>query len=99
MTKNQQQPKYSFDEIVKIVNSKYNDDTILNTTGYVAGMVYDDGFWRYGVFLFDVEEVWRFDEEDLKSTGEFMSEDFSSSGGSIKVIVDDKGEGEIKEDN
>jgi hypothetical protein len=38
MIKNHQQPKYSFDEIVEIVNSKYNDDKILNTTGYVAGI-------------------------------------------------------------
>jgi hypothetical protein len=98
MTKiNQHKPKYSFDEIVQIINSKHDDANVLNQKGYIGGMVIDDdGVWNYGVFLFEYEEVWRFDEEDLKSTGEFVPEDFNMSGETIKVVVNKKGEGEIK---
>lgn len=101
MTKiNQQNPKYSFDEIVQIINSKHDDVTVLNMTGYIAGMaINDDGVWTYGVYLFELEEVWRFDEKDLSSTGKFVDENFNKSGETIKIIVNDKGEGEIKEDN
>ena len=95
----QPKSKFVFDEIVEIINSQHDDATILNAMGYIAGMALnDEGSWAYGVFLFELEEVWHFDEEDLRSTGKFVPENFNQSGETIKVIVNDKGEGEIKED-
>ncbi len=94
----QQKPKYVFDEIVKIINPKYNN--VLNKQGYIAGMVINDyGIWYYGVCLFQDQEVWHFYEEDLISTGQFVPEGFGMSGETIRVVVNEKGEGSIKEDD
>lgn len=95
---NEIKPKYSFDEIVKIINSKYQYQQGLNSTGYIAGMALDDdNVWTYGVYLFDFEEVWGFDEEDLQSEGKFLSEDsdYKRDFGSIRVSVHN-GVGEAK---
>lgn len=90
--------KFAFDEIVKIINSKYDDVSILNSTGYIAGMAMGENHkWEYGVFLFEVEEVWRFDESELESTGKFLKqENFYDDASKITVIVDKDGKGHIK---
>ena len=63
-------PKFVFREIVRIINSKHEETFVLNLEGRISGMAVDDeGFWTYGVFIFDINEVWGFDEEDLESTG------------------------------
>ncbi len=94
----QQKPKYAFREVVQVINPKH--DNILNQKGWIAGMVEDDdGIWYYGVCLFESREVWSFDEEDLISVGEFVPYGFNRSGDTIKVVVNEKGEGSIKEDD
>jgi hypothetical protein len=95
---NEKKPKYTFDEIVKVINSKYQYQQGLNATGYIAGMALDDdNVWTYGVYLFDFEEVWGFDEEDLQSEGNFLAEDsdYKRDFGSIRVSVNN-GAGEVK---
>jgi hypothetical protein len=97
---NQRKSKFSFDEIVEIINPEYDHILFSNKKGYVAGMAIDDhNQWGYGVCLFETEEVWSFEEEDLKSTGDFVPAGFNRSGETIRVVVNDKSEGEIKEDN
>lgn len=95
---NQSKPKFSFDEIVEVINEKYDHIFISNKRGYIAGMAIDDNNqWGYGVCLFETGEVWSFDEDDLKTTSQFVPNNFNRSGETIKVIVNSKGEGEIKE--
>jgi len=48
--------------------------------------------------LFEKEEVWRFLETDLETTGEFVPEGFNQTGETIRVRVNEKGEGEIVDD-
>lgn len=95
---NRKIPKYSFDQIVKVISSKYKDQQCLNATGYIAGMALDDdNLWTYGVYLFDIEEVWSFDEKDLESEGKFLPKDsyYKYDYGSIRVSVNN-GAGEVK---
>jgi hypothetical protein len=95
--------KFSFYEIVRIniptekIDSK--SKKINYKLGVVRGKSFDDKGWYYGVFIGDVQEVWSFDEDELESTGKFADPNAHLSGENIRVVVNEKGEGSIKDEN
>jgi hypothetical protein len=91
--------KFDFYEIVNI-NSENNElSKIHGKEGVVLGMAEnDDGAWSYAVSI-NNGYCWSIEEEYLVSTGKFSSRDQFYSGETVKIIVNDKGEGEIKGEN
>ena len=64
-------PKFNFDEIVEVIVQQYNDVPV-GSRGYIVGLDEDPQIINgYGFFLFDLDEVWEFDESDLESTHEW----------------------------
>jgi hypothetical protein len=98
MNKNEKS-KFIFDEIVVIKTKDSNTLHLNNQKGYISGKSCNEkGEWNYGVFIFDLEEVWCFDEHELEKTGKHVSEDYNKTGETVKIIVDENGEGKIKDD-
>ena len=91
--------KFEFDEIVEVISSKFEDRKIDGYRGAVVGMACNEiEHWSYLVLLFDFEECLSFDEENLKTTREFVPEDFNKKDETIRVVVNKKGEGRIKDE-
>ena len=92
--------KFEFYEKVKISSNNPVFQEIEGITGVVLGMAQsEDKSWGYAVG-FPGHYGWDVEEENLVSTGEFVSkEDYDAdhyTGESIKVVVDKKGRGSIK---
>ena len=88
--------KFKYYEIVRIVSNDVDLSEIKESTGIILGMAQDDdGVWGYTVG-FD-EEAWDLDEDELESTGKFSDRSAIYSGETIRVTVNEKGEGKIKE--
>lgn len=90
--------KFKYNELVKIVSSNPLHKDLRNTLGTINGMSQgDDGSWGYTVFLEFNQENWCFEENELESTGKFVSSDHNMAGESIKVIVNPDGSGGLKD--
>jgi len=84
---------FDYYEIVRITSCPSNPD-IIGRDGYVAGKSYEEGgpVEGYGVFLFDIEEVYSFDESEMVSLGRFIDPVETTSGERVRIKnVDGKG--------
>ncbi len=90
--------KFDFNEIVTVVPNMGKKSHLSDKRGYIVGKAENENHtWSYAVSLFDIENVWSFKEQELKSTGEFFKDSNQVKYGSIRVTVNDKGEGNIKQ--
>ena len=97
--KNKTKAKFDFDEIVEVVSCIRNGKKLDGLRGFIAGRACnEDGAWSYSGLIFDFEECWFFYEGELKSTGEFIPEGLYDTGETIRVVVNKKGEGHIKDE-
>jgi len=89
---------FNFYEIVKIISNDETYPEIIGKKGVILGMSQnDDNTWGYAIFIDDI--TWSVDEKNLKSTGKFSSRDqFYNNENRVKIIVDEHGEGKIKEE-
>ncbi len=92
--------KFTSYEIVRIVNpSKMHKENLKYLNGFIDGMTINrNGVYYYGVFLFNKQEGYCFEEHELESTGQFVKKEDYYSGESVKVIVHPDGRGELKEE-
>ena len=86
---------FDYYEIVRITSCPGNPEMI-GKNGYVAGKSYEDGgpVEGYGVFIFDVEEVYSFDSSEIVSLGRFIDPAETVSGERVR-IKNDGGKGVI----
>ena len=97
--KNQAKEKFDFNEIVEVIAFEFQGKKLDGYKGAVLGKACSEkGHWTYSVLLFDLEFCFTFGEEKLKSTGKFMPEGFNKTGETIRVVVNKKGEGRIKDE-
>ena len=83
-------------EKVKVISADPAKINIHNEIGCIRGRSQDgEGNWHYGVFIYRDELVYGAEERELAATGEFDSEENHVSGITIRVKVDESGEGEI----
>lgn len=77
---------FEFYEIVEIVACP-RWPHLVGKSGYLAGKSYEDGgpIQGYAVFVFDVEEVFSFQADQLKSLGTFIDPAQVFSGEAIRV--------------
>jgi len=89
---------FEFYEVVRVL-SCVDKPHLIGKEGYVAGKSYEDGgpVEGYAVFIFDVEEMFSFDPNEIVSLGRFVDEDEVMSGESIRVRNED-GKGVIVSD-
>lgn len=90
---------FDYYEIVRITSCLGNPD-IVGKDGYIAGKSYEDGgpVEGYGVFVFDVEEVYSFDASEMVSLGRFIDPAETTSGERVRIKNDD-GKGIIVDDD
>ncbi len=91
--------KFDFYEKVIINSENPNLKKINGELCAVIGKVFwtEKNKWLYSIHLYNSDEGWDVSEEDLVSTGEFDKRESFYSGESIRVKVNEKGEGEIVE--
>lgn len=89
---------FEYYEIVAVIACPSNPD-LIGKEGYIAGKSYEDGgpVEGYGVFIFDIEEVYSFDETEIVTLGRFIDPEEVTSGERIRVRNED-GRGVIVED-
>ncbi len=92
--------KFTSYEIVRIINpSKKYKENLKYLNGFISAMsINRHGVYYYGVFLFNKQEGYCFEEHELESTGQFVKKEDYYSGESVKVIVHPDGRGELKEE-
>ena len=92
--------KFDFYEIVKIVTSDPNKLELYGKLGYIRGKAAPETAesqeWGYAVSLFDLDNTWSFEENELESAGKFFDKNAIPDYGKIRVLVNDKGEGSVK---
>ncbi|MFM8453534.1 MAG: Imm31 family immunity protein [Gammaproteobacteria bacterium] len=91
--------KFKFYEIVKISSKEKIYLEINDKEGVILGMSQNEhGVWGYAVAVDN--DTWDIDELYLNTTGKFSSrEKFYSNTNTLKVIVNEFGEGEIDNEN
>jgi hypothetical protein len=90
------EPKFTFYEKVVVRSDKSSLEEINGKLGAILGIGEDEGNGiSYAVQIYDEDVGWSVMESDLESTGQFDSRDTFYEGDSVKVIVDDKGNGSL----
>ncbi len=94
------QSKFDFYEIVEIVTFDPKKKWLNGKLGYVCGKAEPEEesnlqSWGYALSVFGLEYVQSFEENELKSTGNFFDKSTLPNFGSIRVAVKD-GAGEVK---
>lgn len=94
------QSKFDFYEIVEIVTTDSKKVWLNGKLGYVCGKAEpevgtESQTWGYALSVFGVEYVQSFEENELKSTGDFFDKSTLPNLGSIRVSVSN-GAGEVK---
>ncbi|MGH3695389.1 MAG: Imm31 family immunity protein [Pseudonocardiaceae bacterium] len=89
--------KYEFYEVVRLEPRERSLERLRGQDGAVVGRAEDDlGNWTYGVHVYKLNEVWSFQEEDLRPTGRMDRRETFYDSTSVRVAVDpDTGEGEV----
>ena len=88
--------KFNFYEVIKILDLDKDLKEIHGLEGTVLGMSQDDdGAWGYAVSV--KNECWDISETNMVSTGKFSKREDFYPGDTVKVIVNEKGKGELKE--
>lgn len=81
--------KYQFYEVVRVAPSFAGPQHVVGLEGAVLGMAQDEvGRWSYGVYLYKLERVWSFSQEDLEVTGVMDRRESFYDGPVITVVVD-----------
>ena len=87
-------PRFQFYEKVRLASSKPELAEIHGAIGAVLGRAeHEDGSFSYGVYIYRDEICWSIAEEDLEATGDFDSRETFYDGTSIRVHVDEQGQG------
>ena len=91
-------PRFDFYEIVQLNSDEIGRKARLNgETGVVLGRALsDDGLsWSYAVHVDSTGICWSFNEDELRPTGCHAKKEDFYDGTSIRVIVNEKGRGNI----
>jgi hypothetical protein len=97
-----QKEKFDFYEIVKIVSNAKNKIFLKGTYGTVTGKAepeIDGEQWSYAVDPYATDSGWCFNEDELEYTGKFDDPEKFKPVGSVKVVLNSKGEGSLKEND
>ena len=87
--KNRNQFKFDFDENVLVKPKELKLKYLENYTGKISGKELNyDGTPNYGVYIYKLEEVWSFDEDELESMGTFADPMHNKTGEVVKVFGD-----------
>jgi hypothetical protein len=88
------QPQFEFYEKVRVDSLAKESVQVHGELGVVLGRVQnDDGLWYYTVHIYATDACWCFFEHELVSTGEVAKREEFFDGSSIRVHVDEHGEG------
>jgi hypothetical protein len=92
------QPKYEFYEKVHVATSDPKAQEINGELGAILGRAANErGEWSYSVYIYRLCISWSFREDELIPTGEFDQRETFFDGTSVRIRVDETGQGIIVE--
>ncbi len=90
-------PKFDFYEVVKVI-SKDKNKIFGNEAVVLAKGQNDQGEWGYTISVQD-DCAWDVEEHQIESLGRFKKKEDLFTGKSVKVHVNEDGEGYLKEED
>ena len=91
-------PKFEFYEKVKVCSDDPQKSEVRGELGAIVGRVQrESGDWYYAVHVYKTSEGWDFYESELEATGEFDVRETFYDGETVRVAVDERGHGRLKD--
>lgn len=88
--------KFEFYEVVEVESVDQAFSEIAGLESVVLGMVEDEsGEWYYSVLIDQANETWNIPGSVLKGTGKHRNREEIYDGDTVRVAVDETGEGKI----